>query len=42
MTSICGLGHVALGPVISVLRMRTGGREGGLRARSAPTRTHDA
>ena len=28
MTSICGLGQVALGPVISVLRLRTGGQEG--------------
>ena len=42
MTSICGLGQVALGPVISVLRMRTEGQEGEQAGEVGPTRTHDA
>jgi NADH:ubiquinone oxidoreductase subunit F (NADH-binding) len=42
MTSICGLGQVALGPVMSVLRMRTEGQEGEQAGDVGPTRTHDA
>jgi formate dehydrogenase beta subunit len=42
MTSICGLGQVALGPVLSVLRMRTGGQEGEQTGEVGPTRTHEA
>ena len=42
MTSICGLGQVALGPVMSVLRMRTEGQEGEQAGEVGPTRTHDA
>jgi NADH:ubiquinone oxidoreductase subunit F (NADH-binding)/NADH:ubiquinone oxidoreductase subunit E len=42
MTSICGLGQVALGPVMSVLRMRTEGQEGEQASQVGPTRTHDA
>jgi NADH:ubiquinone oxidoreductase subunit F (NADH-binding)/NADH:ubiquinone oxidoreductase subunit E len=42
MTSICGLGQVALGPVMSVLRMRTEGQEGQQAGEVGPTRTHDA
>ena len=42
MTSICGLGQVALGPVMSVLRMRTEGEEGEQAEEVGPTRTHDA
>jgi NADH:ubiquinone oxidoreductase subunit F (NADH-binding) len=42
MTSICGLGQVALGPVMSVLRMRTEGQEGEQASEVGPTRTHDA
>ena len=42
MTSICGLGQVALGPVMSVLRMRTDGQQGEQAAEVGPTRTHDA
>jgi NADH:ubiquinone oxidoreductase subunit F (NADH-binding)/NADH:ubiquinone oxidoreductase subunit E len=41
MTSICGLGQVALGPVMSVLRMRTEGQEGEQAGEAGPTRTHD-
>ena len=41
MTSICGLGQVALGPVMSVLRMRTGGQEGEQAGEVGPTRTHE-
>jgi hypothetical protein len=41
LTSICGLGQVALGPVMSVLRMRTEGEEGeaGRRGRRLRART---
>ena len=42
LTSICGLGQVALGPAISVLRMRTEGEEGEQAEEVGPTRTHDA
>jgi formate dehydrogenase beta subunit len=42
MTSICGLGQVALGPVLSVLRMRTQGQEGEQAEEAGATRTHDA
>jgi formate dehydrogenase beta subunit len=42
MTSICGLGQVALGPVMSVLRMRTEGEEGEQAEEVGPTRTRDA
>jgi len=42
MTSICGLGQVALGPVMSVLRMRTEGQQGEQAGEVGPTRTHDA
>jgi NADH:ubiquinone oxidoreductase subunit F (NADH-binding)/NADH:ubiquinone oxidoreductase subunit E len=42
LTSICGLGQVALGPVMSVLRMRTEGQEGEQAGEVGPTRTHDA
>jgi formate dehydrogenase beta subunit len=42
MTSICGLGQVALGPVLSVLRMRTQGQEGDQAEEAGATRTHDA
>jgi NADH:ubiquinone oxidoreductase subunit F (NADH-binding) len=42
MTSICGLGQVALGPVLSVLRMRTGGQEGEQAGEVGPTRTREA
>ena len=42
MTSICGLGQVALGPVMSVLRMRTEGQEGEQAGEVGPTRTQDA
>jgi NADH:ubiquinone oxidoreductase subunit F (NADH-binding)/NADH:ubiquinone oxidoreductase subunit E len=42
MTSICGLGQVALGPVMSVLRMRTEGQEGEQAEEAGATRTHDA
>jgi len=42
MTSICGLGQVALGPVLSVLRMRTKGQEGDQAEEAGATRTHDA
>ena len=41
MTSICGLGQVALGPVMSVLRLRTEGHEGEQAGEVGPTRTHD-
>ena len=34
LTSICGLGQVALGPVLSVLGLKRGGTE----ARAAPAR----
>jgi len=42
MTSICGLGQVALGPVMSVLRMRTEGQEGDQAEEAGAARTHDA
>jgi NADH:ubiquinone oxidoreductase subunit F (NADH-binding) len=42
MTSICGLGQVALGPVMSVLAMQTEGEEGEQAGEVGPTRTHDA
>jgi formate dehydrogenase beta subunit len=42
MTSICGLGQVALGPVMSVLRMRTEGQEGEQAEEAGAARTHDA
>jgi len=42
MTSICGLGQVALGPVMSVLRARSEGQAGEQAAEVGPTRTHDA
>ena len=42
MTSICGLGQVALGPAMSVLRMRTAGQHGEQAGNVGPTRTHDA
>jgi formate dehydrogenase beta subunit len=42
MTSICGLGQVALGPVLSVLRMQTQGQEGEQAGEAGATRTHDA
>jgi len=42
MTSICGLGQVALGPVMSVLRARSEGEAGEQAAEVGPTRTHDA
>ena len=42
MTSICGLGRVALGPVMSVLRMRTDGQAGEQAGEVGPTRTHSA
>ena len=42
MTSICGLGQVALGPVMSVLRMRTEGQEGEQAGEAGAARTHDA
>jgi NADH:ubiquinone oxidoreductase subunit F (NADH-binding) len=42
MTSICGLGQVALGPVMSVLRMRTEGQEGEQAEEVGHTRTEDA
>jgi NADH:ubiquinone oxidoreductase subunit F (NADH-binding)/NADH:ubiquinone oxidoreductase subunit E len=42
MTSICGLGQVALGPVLSVLRMRTEGQEGEQAGEAGATRMHDA
>ena len=42
MTSICGLGQVAIGPVMSVLRMRTEGDEGEQAGEVGPTRTQDA
>ena len=42
MTSICGLGQVALGPVMSVLRMRTEGQEGEQAEEVGHTRTQDA
>jgi formate dehydrogenase beta subunit len=41
MTSICGLGQVALGPVMSVLRMHSEGQEGEQAGEVGPTRTHD-
>jgi len=42
MTSICGLGQVALGPVMSVLRMRTEGQLGEQAGEVGATRTQDA
>jgi formate dehydrogenase beta subunit len=42
MTSICGLGQVALGPVMSVLRMRTEGQEGEQAGEAGATRTREA
>jgi formate dehydrogenase beta subunit len=42
LTSICGLGQVALGPVMSVLRMRTEGEEGEQAGEAGAARTHDA
>jgi NADH:ubiquinone oxidoreductase subunit F (NADH-binding)/NADH:ubiquinone oxidoreductase subunit E len=42
MTSICGLGQVALGPVMSVLRMRSEGEQGEQAGEVGPTRTHGA
>ena len=42
MTSICGLGQVALGPVMSVLRLRTEGEEGEQAEEVGRTRTQDA
>jgi NADH:ubiquinone oxidoreductase subunit F (NADH-binding)/NADH:ubiquinone oxidoreductase subunit E len=42
MTSICGLGQVALGPVMSVLRRRTDGGDGEQAGEVGPTRTHGA
>ena len=39
MTSICGLGQVALGPVISVLRLQTEGQEGEQAKEAGRTRT---
>ena len=40
LTSICGLGQVAMGPVMSVVRMQTAGREGEQAKEVGPTRTH--
>jgi NADH:ubiquinone oxidoreductase subunit F (NADH-binding) len=42
LTSICGLGQVALGPVMSVLRMRTEGEEGEQAGEAGAARTHGA
>jgi NADH:ubiquinone oxidoreductase subunit F (NADH-binding) len=39
LTSICGLGQVALGPVISVLRLQTQGQEGEQAKEVGRTRT---
>ena len=41
LTSICGLGQVALGPLMSVLRMRTEGQEGEQAGEVGPARTHE-
>ena len=42
MTSICGLGQVALGPLMSVIRMQTPGEEGEQAGEVGPTRQHGA